>query len=200
MAANTDAESGTVVAEPTGNTFGVSGVGKAKGRSDGDSELLTRAAARDAAYNVMEVLSGVTATEYDLNSNKSKKRSKKWRWAAILLVVGGLVAVTAGGGSNKRQPVDSRVPTRLSVRATTDGIRLTWVRPLSTDPVFAYQIQRSANGTNFVRIDDDKAGGDSVQFTDFNINPGTAYVYQIRVLYTSGHTTDWVEFNQIVAP
>ncbi len=198
---NIDADTGTVVDQPAGNTFGVSGTGKARRRGDADDDALVRSAARDAARSVLQVLTGGSAIDYEMEGTKRKKRSNKWRWVAIGLIVAGLIAVTAGGNDDTGGPtVDQRLPTRLSARATSDGVRLTWVRPITTDPIFAYQIQRSASGANFVRIDGDKAGPDSVQFTDFNVTAGTAYVYQIRVLYTSGVSSPWATFNQIVAP
>ncbi|MGQ9730032.1 MAG: hypothetical protein ACUVX8_02045 [Candidatus Zipacnadales bacterium] len=200
VGANVDPDTGAIAAEPTGNTFGISGVAKARGKADADTGLI-RLAAKNAAYKIMHVLSGGTAEEYMERGAEPKKRSNLWRWVAIALVAGALVAATSGGDGDKVGPaVDDLIPTQRSARPTTDGIRLTWVRPATTLTIFKYQIQRSADGGVFVRIDNDRVGPTATSFTDYTVSSGTAYVYQIRVLYTNGTQSPWVSFNQIVVP
>ncbi len=198
--ANIDPETGAVVAEPQGETFGVSGVGQARARQGVDEGALIRLAARNAAYKILHVLAGKTAEVYVEEGAKPKKRSDLWKWVIAGLVVIGLIAVTAGGDGDEPTPAEQLVPTRLSARPTRDGILLTWVPPATSNTIFAYQIQKSANGSNFIRIDEDKVGPSATAFTDFNIVPGTAYVYQIRVLYTEGITSRWATFTQVIAP
>ncbi len=201
VASNVDADTGAIVASPSGNTFGVSGSAKSRQARGGDDASLIRAAARNAADKIMHVLSGKSAEEFVERGAKPQKRSNGWRWLALALVVGAIVAATSGGGGNDGPaPGDETIPTRRSARATGDGILLTWVAPTTSKTIFRYQIQRSADGGVFVRIDDDKIGASDTRFTDFDITPGTAYVYQIRVLYTDGYVSDWATFNQVVAP
>jgi hypothetical protein len=202
VAPNVDPETGQVVGEPQGNTFGVSGVTKARDRQRADDRALIRLAARNAAYKILHVLAGTSAEAYVEEGAKPRKRSDLWKWVAIALVGLGLIAVTAGGdGDDDGPPADELIPTRLSARATRDGIRLSWVPPSTVaKTIFAYQIQRSAAGSNFVRIDGDNVGPSATAFTDFEISAGTAYVYQIRVLYTDGFTSRWATFVQVVAP
>lgn len=200
VAGNVDRETGTVAAEPKGNTFGVSGVAKARGPA-GDDAGLMRLAAKNAADKILHVLAGKSAEEFVERGLAPKKRSNLWRWVAVALVLGGVIAATSGGDDNGAGPaVDKTVPTRRSARATSDGIRLTWAPPTTTKTVFKYEIQRSADGGVFVRIDNDRLGPGADTFTDFNIVPGTAYVYQIRVLFTDGTSSPWATFNQVVAP
>jgi len=201
VASNVAAETGTIVAEPKGNTFGVSGTAKARQPKGGDDEALIRLAARNAAYKILHVLAGKSAEEYVERGAEPKKRSDLWRWLAIVIVVGALTAATVGGDNNGNgPPADDSIPTARSARATADGIRLTWNPPATSRPIYRYQIQRSADGGTFVRIDGDKVGPAATSFTDFNIAAGTAYVYEIRVLYTDGNPSLWVQFNQVVAP
>jgi hypothetical protein len=202
VAANVDASTGAIVAEPKGNTFGVSGQAKARQAKAGDDAGLTRLAAKNAADKILNVLSGKSAEEFVERGLGPKKRSNAWRWLAVAIIVGALAAATIGsGGNDAGPPADETVPTRCSARATTDGIRLTWAPPTTTAKIiFKYEIQRSADGGVFVRIDNDKLGPSADRFTDFNIVTGTAYVYQIRVLYTDGTSSMWVTFNQVVAP
>jgi len=202
VAANVDATTGAIVAEPKGNTFGVSGVAKGREAKAGDDAGLTRLAAKNAADKIIHVLSGKSAEEFVERGIGPKKRSNTWRWVAIAIVLGALAAATLGSDNdNAGPPADETVPTRCSARATTDGIRLTWAAPTTTaKTIFKYEIQRSADGGVFVRIDNDKLGPSADRFTDFNIVTGTAYVYQIRVLYTDGTSSVWVTFNQVVAP
>ena len=198
--ANVDAATGAVVASPSGNTFGVSGVAKGRGPK-GDDAGLIRLAAKNSADKIMHVLSGKSAEEFVEKGAKPTKRSNMWRWLALALVVGAVVAVTAGGGGDDDPlPVDDTIPTARSARATGDGILLTWRAPTVNKIIFKYQIQRSADGGVFVRIDGDDVDANDTRFTDFDITPGTAYVYQIRVLYTDGYTSPWATFNQVVAP
>lgn len=197
---NIDPQTGTVVGEPQGETFAVSGEGTARDRTRADDRALIRLAARNAAYKILSVLAGKTAETYVEEGAKPKKRSDLWKWVIAALVGIGIIAVTAGGDGDGRPPADQLVPTRLTAQPTRDGIRLSWVPPITTNTIFAYQIQRSANGSNFIRIDDDKVGPSATAFTDFNIVAGTAYVYQIRVLYTEGLTSRWATFVQVVAP
>ncbi len=198
---NIDPQTGTVVAEPRGETFGVSGEGTARARVRADDRALIRLAARNAAYKILSVLAGKTAEAYVEEGAKPEKPSELWKWVVAALVGIGLIAVTAGGGGgDDPTPADELMPTRLTVRPTQDGIRLTWVPPATTKTVFAYQIQRSANGSNFIRIDEDKVGPGATAFTDFNIVAGTAYVYEIRVLYTEGITSRWAQFTQVTVP
>jgi hypothetical protein len=197
---NIDPQTGAVVAEPQGSTFAVSGESRARERARADERTLIRLAARNAAYKILHVLAGKTAQAYVEEGAKPKKRSDLWKWVIAALVGIGLIAVTAGGGDEEPPPAEQLVPTRLTARPTRDGIRLTWVRPTTTKTIFAYHIQRSANSSNFVRIDDDKVGPDATAFTDFNIVAGTAYVYQIKVLYTEGISSRWATFIQVTAP
>lgn len=199
--ANIDPQTGAVVAEPQGSTFGVSGVGQARVRDRADDRTLIRLAARNTAYKVLHVLAGKTAEVYVEEGAKPKKRSDLWKWVIAGIVALGLIAVTAGGDGDDAPAADQLVPTRLTARPSQDGIRLTWVPPSTmTKTIFAYQIQRSANGSNFIRIDEDKVGPNATAFTDFVIAAGTAYVYQIRVLYTDGVQSRWVTFISVVAP
>ena len=145
-------------------------------------------------------ISGKSAEEFVERGTQPKKRSNTWRWLAVALVIGALVAVTSGGGDDEPVPADETIPTQRSAKATTDGILLTWRAPTTTKIIYKYEIQRSADGGVFVRIDGDKVGPDDTRFTDFDITAGTAYVYQIRVLYTDGYTSQWATFNQVVAP
>jgi hypothetical protein len=201
VAGNVDADTGAVVAEPKGNTFGVSGIAKGRQGATGDDEALTRLAAKDAAFKILHVLSGKSAEEYVEQGAQPKKRSNLWRWVAIAIVVGALTAATISSNKEKAGPTtDDTIPTRRSARATTDGIRLTWAAPASPKVIFKYEIQRSADGGVFVRIDNDKLGPDATLFTDFAIVAGTAYVYQIRALFTDGTSSPWAIFNQVVAP
>jgi hypothetical protein len=202
VSGNVDADTGAIVAEPKGNTFGVSGTAKGRKGAAGDDEALTRLAAKDAAFKILHVLSGKSAEEYvELGGAQPKKRSNLWRWVAIAIVVGALTAATISSSNDKTgPPVDDTIPTRRSARATADGIQLTWAAPSSAKLIFKYQIQRSADGGVFVRIDNDMLGPDATVFTDFAIVAGTAYVYQIRVLFTDGTSSPWREFNQVVAP
>jgi len=199
VASNVDADTGAIVASPTGNTFGVSGVAKGR-QAGGDDTGLIRLAAKNAADKIMHVLSGKSAEEFVERGTQPKKRSNTWRWLAVALVIGALVAVTSGGGDDEPVPADETIPTQRSAKATTDGILLTWRAPTTTKIIYKYEIQRSADGGVFVRIDGDKVGPDDTRFTDFDITAGTAYVYQIRVLYTDGYTSQWATFNQVVAP
>ncbi|MBM3471728.1 MAG: fibronectin type III domain-containing protein [Armatimonadetes bacterium] len=202
VATNVDADTGAIVAEPKGNTFGVSGQAKARQAKAGDDAGLIRLAAKNAADKIVGVLSGQTAQTFEKEGVGPRKRSNTWRWLAIAIIVGALAAATIGsGGDDPGPPVDETIPTRCSARATTDGIRLTWAPPTTiAKTIFKYEIQRSADGGVFVRIDNDKLGPSADRFTDFNIVTGTAYVYQIRVLYTDGTSSIWVTFNQVVAP
>ncbi|MBM3500092.1 MAG: fibronectin type III domain-containing protein [Armatimonadetes bacterium] len=199
VAANVDPDTGAVAASPSGNTFGVSGVAKGR-RAAGDDAGLMRLAAKNAADKIMHVLTGKSAEEFVERGAKPEKRSNLWRWLALALVVGAVVAATSSGGDEPVVPVDDTVPTRLSTRATGDGILLLWRAPATAKTIFKYQIQRSADGGVFVRIDGDKVGPGDTRFTDFDIVAGTAYVYQVRVLYTDGYISPWVTFNQVVAP
>jgi hypothetical protein len=202
VAANVDAETGAIVAEPRGTTFGVSGLAKGRtAKADEDGTLL-RGAARDAAYKIMHVLSGRSAEDYVERGAEPKKRSNMWRYLAALLVIGGIIAATSRGGDDGGPvPTDDTLPTRCTARPSADGIRLSWLAPSTTTRVlFKYQIQRSADGGFFARIDNDNVGPTATSFSDFNIVRGTAYVYQIRALFTDGFTSQWATFNQVVAP
>jgi hypothetical protein len=200
VAANLDKETGALASEPKGTTFGVSG---SRGRAQGDDAELIRAAARDAAFKITHVLSGGTAEEYvERGGAQPQKKSNMWQWVAIGLVVVGVIAATTIKGKRKNvgPAATDLIPTRRTVRATANGVQLSWAPPATTEKtIFKYQIERSDNGLDFVRIDNEQVGPTATSFTDFNVISGHAYVYQIRVLYTDGKASEWVQFDQVQA-
>jgi hypothetical protein len=202
VAPNIDAETGQVVAEPKGTTFGVSGKTKLRGKVPDDTEL-TRLACMDAAYNILSVLAGKTAETFVAKGARPHKKSDLFRWVAVGLIVTALAIVATRGGGEGHGQVSDLLPTRITAKVESNAIRISWVPPTTTrKTIFRYEVQKSVDGSAFQRVDAGQLGATATQFNDFGVSSGHAYVYQIRVLYTDGTITQWVprETLQIQVP
>jgi len=203
VAANIDADTATVVAQPKGTTFGVSGVARARGGAAGEKAALIRMACMNAAQKIASVLAGKSAEVYVQTGAAPQKKSNLWKWVAAGLVVFALAVVAArAGGDHGGQPANVLLPTRISTRATSGVIRLSWVPPATTTKtIFKYQVQRSVDGSTFQEIDNNQVGPTATSFSDWNVLAGHAYVYQMRVYYADGTITEWVprETWQVIA-
>lgn len=91
----------------------------------------------------------------------------------------------------------AEAPGSLNSEALTTGVRLSWSAPDTTLMVDSYRIRKSTDEVNYTRIDDDLLGPGATAFSDGLVQEGALYHYRIRVIYTTGETSAWVDFPSI---
>jgi len=152
---------------------------------------LLRDAARDAATRAASVLTDITPPP------PKARHPQLGKW---LLVAGAALAIlfmtTGSHGHEAVVPTDQLIPTSRTMRSNEGYIRLAWVAPTSDRILHHYEIRRSENGGPSIRIDANIVGPNDTSFTDNSITVGSAYYYEIRVLYTDGTSSAWVAVNQ----
>jgi len=191
--ANYDPQTRGLVAALKVQTFLATGRSPERPGLQPSQRELLRDAARDAATRAASVLTDIKPPP------PKAKHPQLGKWLIVgLAALAILFATTGGGGHDQdRNVANELIPTARTMRSDAGFIRLAWVAPITTaHTVFQYQIRRSENGGTAIRVDENLLGPDATVFTDNTITVGRAYFYQIRVLYTDGTTSPWVEFNQ----
>ncbi len=190
VAANFDPETQGLVEAPKVELFVVHGLTPERPALQATQRALLREAARDAALQAAEAL-----TDIALPPPPPRHRDLS-RWLLIALVVAGVIAFSSRGTEGVQVPDETLVPTARTMRSSEGYIRLAWVPPTTGRTIFRYEIRRSENGGPLIRMDGGLVTGVDTAFTDNNIAVGSAYTYEIRVLYTDGTQSEWVGFNQ----
>jgi hypothetical protein len=196
VAQNVDPQTRAPKDELTGaQTFGVQGASAPRVGYRGDLGPLQAEAVEDAIAKAKEVLTGEPAAP---KAPAVKKKRTVPDWALWLIGAGILVALINSGGGDGAAAGDLPGNTRLSSDGT--NVLLQWDPP--TDPreqIVAYRIYRRAS-TEAAFRQVAEVTGDEINYSDYDIQEGVAYTYQISVVYQTIGETQRVTFQTITVP
>ncbi len=174
-------------------TFATRGVSKSRAGYRGSLEPLRAEAVQDAVAKAGEALTGVPV------ERKAPVRKKAVpNWALWLIGAGILVALINSGGGGGTTAAD--LPQNLRLSSDGTSVLLQWDPPTAPrEQIAAYRIyRRAATETTFTQIAE--VAGDQITYSDFDIEGGAAYTYQMSVVYTTLGETQRVTFRTISIP